>query len=142
MANLTIDATTVHLVRGGGEVLLTAPMAEAGTGGQYFRLNTTSGKLEKGNGLSTTELGTVAGVLLDSVPTVGLTGTIVLLKSNAIIDLGNALDGLAFDAPIYIGDTDATLSDTAGTSSRVVARVVPGFNTSATTPDKLAMLVP
>ena len=139
MGNLTIDATNVRLVRGGDTALFTGPVGEAATAGQYFRLNTSTGKLEKANGTSTTELGTVAGIMLASVTPVNFPGTIALLGSKAILDLGEALASLAFDAAVYIGDTDATLSDTAGTSSRVVGRVVPGWN--STTADKLLMLV-
>lgn len=138
MANLTV--TKCRLVRGSDEVLLTAPMAEASTAGQYNRLNTTTGQLEKGNGSSAGELGTVAGVLIDNEPLIGLTGSIVLLKSNAIIDLGEALVGLAFDASVFVSDTDATLADSAGTVSRIVGKVVPGF--AGATADKLLMLVP
>lgn len=139
MANLTIDATAVRLVRGSDEVLLTAPMGEAGTAGQYFRLNTTTGKLEKGNGTTTGEVGTVGGILLDSVATINLTGTIALRGSKAILDLGEAVAALAFDASVFLSDTDATLADTAGTVDTVLAKVVPGWN--ATTADKLVMLV-
>lgn len=139
MANLTIDATKVRLVRADAEDLLTAPVGEAGMAGQYYRLNTTTGKLEKGNGSSAAELGNVAGILIESVPTVNLTGTIALLDSNAILDLGEALAALAFNAPVYVSDTDATLADTAGTVSRVAGRVVPGW-ASGGTADKLFAL--
>jgi hypothetical protein len=139
MGNLTIDATAVRLVRGSDEVLLTAPMGEAGTAGQYFRLNTTTGKLEKGNGTTTGEVGTVGGILLDTVATINLTGTIALRGSKAILDLGEAVAAMAFDASVFLSDTDATLADTAGTVSTVLAKVVPGWN--ATTADKLVMLV-
>lgn len=141
MANLTIQVARVRLVRGDDNAILTLPMGEAGTGGQYFRLNTTSGKLEKGNGASAAELGTDAGILLDSVATINLTGTIARWQSGAILDLGDALDALAFDAAVFIGDTDATLSDTAGTVSRVMGRVIPNFANSGTTADKLLHMV-
>lgn len=136
MANLTI--TTARLVRGSDEVLITGPAGEVATPGQYFRLNTTTGKLEKGNGTTAGEVGAIGGVILSAVATVNLTATIAKRKSGAIIDLGEALAALAFDAPVYIGDTDATLSDTAGTVSTVIGRVVPGWN--ATTADKLLLL--
>lgn len=123
MGNLTIDATKVHIIQAPAEALWTGPIGETGTAGEYYRLNTTTGKMENGNGTSTTELGSIAGILIDSVATANLAGTVVLLGSKALIDLGDALDGLAYDAAVYIGDTDATLSDTAGTSSRVVGRV-------------------
>lgn len=141
MADLVIDATLVRLVRADAEDLFTAPVGEAGTAGQYFRLNTTTGKLEKGNGTSAAELGSLAGVLIESVATVNLTGTIALLDSNAILDLGEALAALAFDDPVYVSDTDATLASAAAdaTVDRIVGRVIPGW-ASGGTADKLFAL--
>jgi hypothetical protein len=138
MTALTV--TSCRLVRGSDEVLLTAPMGQAGTAGMYFRLNTTTGHLELGNGTTAGELGAVAGLLIDAEPLVGLTGTIVLINSDAIVDLGEALVGLAFDLPIYVSDTDGVLSDGAGDSTvdRIIGRVVPGW--AGATADKLLML--
>lgn len=141
MTALTIDPTKVRLVRHGNNDLVTAPVGETGTAGEYYRLNTTTGKLENGNATTPTELGRVAGILLDSVPTANLTGTIVLAGSGAILDLGDALNGLAFNAPVYVSDTDAGLADAAGTEEKIIGRVIPGFNTSSSTPDKLLMLI-
>ena len=138
MANLTVSKC--RLVRGDEDCLFTAPLGEAGTQGQYFRLNTTTGKLEKGNATTAAELGNVAGLLLDDEPTVNLEATIVLADSNAIVDIGNALDALAFDANVFVSDTDATIADTAGTVSRKLGDVLPAFGQSTTTPDKLLML--
>lgn len=136
MTNLTI--TVCRLVKGDEDAILTAAVGEAGTAGQYYRLNTTTAKLEHGNATTAPELGNVAGVLIDTESLVNIAGTIVLLDSNAIIDLGDAITGLAFNAPVYVSDTDATLADSAGTVSRIVGRVVPGLGN--TTPDKLLML--
>ena len=72
------------------------------------------------------------------MPTARLTGTIALLKSAAILDLGEALAALAYGAPVYLSDTDATLGTTAGTVSIVVGHVTPGWN--ATVADKLLIL--
>lgn len=141
MANLTLDASKVRLVRGSDEVLLTAPMLEAGTAGQYFRLATATSKLEKGNATSAGEVGTVGGILLDSVPTIGQTGTIVLRGSKAIVDLGEAVAGIAWDGSVFLSDTDATLADSAGTVSTVIAKVVPGWNNPSGVADKLVMMV-
>lgn len=141
MADLVIVVATVHIVRGSDEVLLTAPMLEAGTAGQYFRLATATGKLEKGNATAAGEVGTVGGVLLESVPTIGLPGTIVLRGSKAIMDLGDSIAALAWDAPVYLSDTDATLADSAGTVSTVIGRIVPGWNNATGVADKLVMLV-
>jgi hypothetical protein len=129
---LSITSADVHLVRATDNEIFTAPMGEAGTGGQYFRHNTTTGKLEKGNATSSTELGGLYGVLIDDAG-VGMPGTIAL--PGAIIDLGDALSAAAYDAPIYASDTDATLATSAGTVTRVVGRVLAAFG--ATTADKL-----
>jgi hypothetical protein len=139
MTDLTIDATKVRLVRHGNNDLETGPVGETGTAGEYYRLNTTTGKLENGNATTPTELGRIAGILLDSVPTANLTGTIVLAGSGAIIDLGDALDALAFNAPVYVSDTDGKIADSAGTEEKIIGRVVPGWN--ATTADKLLQLI-
>ncbi|HQY29980.1 MAG TPA: hypothetical protein PK691_01775 [Thermomicrobiales bacterium] len=40
--------------------------------------------------------------------------------------LGGFTFSQAYDAPIYLSDTDGTLADVAGTVSTVVGRVVPG----------------
>lgn len=138
MANLTIDASTVRIVQAADTALWTGPIGETGTGGEYYRLNTSTAKMENGNGTTTTELGNIAGILMDSVATANLTGTVVLLGSKALISLGDALDALAYDAPVYIGNTDATLSDTAGTESRVVGYVYGLFN--GATVDKVLYL--
>lgn len=138
MADLTIDATKVRLVRGSDNALMTAPVGETGTAGEYYRPNTSTGKLENGNATTTTELGNIAGILLDSVPTANLTGTIALLGSKAILDLGDALTSLAYGAPVYVSDTDAGLADAAGTVSRVAGYVWPAWN--STTADKLLYL--
>lgn len=139
MTNLVIDPLKVSLVRGSDEVLNTGPFAEVALGGQYFRLNKTSSKFEKGNATTVTELGRVGGIVLNSVPTVNLTGSIVLVGSNAIVDLGDALDALDYDDPVYVSDTDGGLADSPGTEEKIIGRVVPGYN--STTPDKLLQLI-
>jgi hypothetical protein len=126
-------------VRGSDEVLHTGPVGEVGTAGEYYRLNTTTGKLENGNATTAGEVGAgTSGILLTSVATANLTGSIALLKSGAIVDLGEALAGLAFGASVFISDTDATLADSTGTVSVVVGHVTPGWN--STTADKLLIL--
>lgn len=136
MTALTITAADVHLVRADDDQLLTLPVGEAHVAGQYVRLNTTTGKIELGNATSTTELGNTYGVAFEK-GSVGQANTMAL--PGAILDLGDALSSLAFDAPIYANDADGSLGDAAGTSSRVVARVIPGFGYP--TADKLARVV-
>lgn len=139
MADLTIDATKIRLVRGSDEVLHTGPVGETGLGGEYYRLNTATAKLENGNATTAAEVGAgTSGILLDSVATANLTGTIALLKSGAILDMGEALAALAFGDAVYLSNTDATLATTAGTVSVTVGHVTPGWN--FTTADKLLIL--
>lgn len=109
---------------------LHAPAAEAIIRGQYIRLDT-DGKWALGNGTTTGELGSTWGLAGDTV----VAGEGVTCFIDAIVNIGNGLSALAFDAPVYIGDTDGTLDTAAGTVSRVVGRVVPGW--AATTADKL-----
>jgi predicted RecA/RadA family phage recombinase len=53
-----------------------------------------------------------------------------------IVDLGDALDALAFGASVYLSDTNTgILGDVAGTVSKVVGTVIPGWG--ATAADKL-----
>lgn len=55
---------------------------------------------------------------------------------DGLLDVGEALVGLAPGAPIYLSDTDGTLATTAGTVTVIVGRVEPG-NTDSGTPDLL-----
>jgi hypothetical protein len=128
MGNLTITATTVKPV----QVLeqFTGPAGEAIAAGQYVRYNTTSGKIELGNGSSAAEA-RKGGLALGSVGA----GLPVTAVRRGIVDVGEALSGMAFDADVYLSDTDGTLATTAGTTSLVVGTVVPGW--AATTADKL-----
>lgn len=136
MANLTVTAADVALVVGDSEHQFTGPAAEAISAGQYVRLNTSSGKIALGNGTSAAEVGYTRGIALMSA---AANEALTMATAGAIVDLGDALDALAFDAAVYVSDTDGTLADAAGTTSSIVGRVVPGF--AATTPDKLLKLV-
>jgi hypothetical protein len=51
------------------------------------------------------------------------------------IDIGDALSALAYDADVFLSDTDGTLATTAGTVSKIIGTVVPAWG--ATTADKL-----
>lgn len=113
-------------------VQFSAPAAEAIEAGAPVRFDTSTGKFTNANGTTAPEA-RVFGIALKSVPAgMGLT---VLKKG--IVD-GFALAALAYDAAVYLSDTDGTLADTAGTVSVVVGRVVPGFATTlGTAADKL-----
>ena len=125
MANLTIVAADVSPV----VVIeqMTAPASETITAGDYVRLNTSTGKAEPGNGSTTAEVRR-GGIALTSA---GTNETVTYMKRGTV-DLGDALGTLAFDADIYVSDTDGLLADSAGTVSRVVGTVEAAWgNTSA-----------
>lgn len=130
-ANLTIVATAVKPV----QVMesFTGPAGEAITAGQYVRYNTTTGKIELGNGTSAAEA-RKGGLALGSVAA----GETVTAVRKGIVDLGNALADLTYDDDVFLSDTDATLADTAGTATLIVGTVVPAWGTS--TADKLLRL--
>ncbi len=125
MANLTITTVTPALVYD----QVTAPASEAITLAQYVRLST-AGKLEPGNGTDATE-SAKGGVALSTVGA----GETVTMVTDGYLDVGNALTAMAFNASVYLSDTDGTLATTAGTVSRVVGRVVAAWG--ATSADKL-----
>lgn len=128
MGNLSITAADVLPVD--VKEQFTGPAAEAIAAGQYVRYATASGKIELGNGTDAAEA-RKGGIALCSVAV----GERVTAVKKGIIDVGEALAGLAWDADVYLSDTDGTLATTNGTVTLVVGTVVPGWaNTSA---DKL-----
>jgi hypothetical protein len=129
MANLTIVAADVAPV----EVIeaFTGPAKEAILKGQYVRYNVTDGKIELGKGTETAEA-RKGGIAILGANAAGITITAV---RRGIIDIGDAMSALDFDADVFLSDTDGTLADTAGSVSLVVGTVVPAWN--ATTADKL-----
>lgn len=128
MGNLSITAADVTPVD--VKEQFTGPAAEAIAAGQYVRYATASGKIELGNGTDAAEA-RKGGIALRSVAA----GEQVTAVKKGIIDVGEALVGLAWDADVYLSDTDGTLATTNGTVTLVVGTVVPGWaNTSA---DKL-----
>lgn len=132
MTNLTITAADVALVPipGISYELFSGPCDEAITAGQYVRFNTSTGKITKGNA-STVAEARDGGVALNSAAA----GLVVEAVRFGYVDLGAAIDGLAYDADVYLSDTDGTLADSIGTVTKVVGTVVPGWG--ETTPDKL-----
>lgn len=133
MANLSITAANVAAVStpGGLYEAVTGPAAEAISAGQYCRLNVTSGTIELGNGTTAVEARS-GGVAISTANAANV--TITMLRKG-YIDVGNALSSLAYDADVYLSNTDGTLSSSAGTVSLVVATVVPSYG--ATTAEKM-----
>lgn len=130
MAALTVvaaDVTPVLVIE-----QLTGPTGEVLTAGQYTRLNTSTGKWELGNGTTSTEVGNIKGLTLTSASPAGEAVTVL---KRGLVDLGEALAGMAFGAPVYLSDTDGTLADAAGTVSTIIGYVVPAW--ASTTADRL-----
>jgi len=127
MANLTI--TTVHTVQVQQQVTLPASVAIAQ--GQYI-IEDTNGKWAIGNATTQGNVGRRAAIATKAVDAgMPLTGLV-----KGVMDVGNALSALAFDAQVFLSDTvGGVLADTAGTVSKVVGTVRPAWG--ATAADKL-----
>jgi hypothetical protein len=128
MTNLTITAANVAVVYPG--FVDNGIASEAITAGQAVRMSTTTGKWEKANATTYAEA-QVRGIALQSVAA-GVGFQIMMLGD---IELGDALSSLAYDANVYLSDTDGTLSDTTGTVVRLVGKVAPVLGES--TPRKV-----
>lgn len=133
MANITIDAGDVHVIR--LDEGITQPTGEAVGKGEYVRLNGTTGRLEYGNATTAGELGNLAGLTISTPPYLGAP---VTAMRKGLLNVGDALDALDFGAPVYVSDTDGTLADAAdGTVDLIVGYVYPIPNTyNGGTPDK------
>jgi len=119
MANLTAPtATAVNPV----EIIeqFTGPAAEDLVAGRYVRYNTTSGKIEYGK--ATTSAESRSGGIAMTSAAEGITLTAL---RKGIIDLGDILGDLGYDADVFLSDTDGRLADAAGSVSKVVGTVVP-----------------
>lgn len=137
MANITITAADVRVVKRADEHQFTAPMLEACTAGQYIRLDPSTGKLALGNATTTAEIGD--GYIAEHSRAVGEANT--ALKGPCVLDVGSALSGLNFGDAVYLSITDGTLATaTPGAygETKVVGYVVPGFGD--TTAKKLLRL--
>ncbi len=128
-----VTANAVRIV-GLPIIQLTIPGEESITAGQAARLSTT-GKLTKSNASTTTE-NRILGLASRTPEAIGL-GITVIRKG--FLD-GFDLSALAFDAPVYLSDTDGAISGTAGTVSTPIGRVVPGFAAGLAGVDKLLFI--
>ena len=124
MSNLSITAADVSIVS--FIEMYTLPTDEDINGGQYVRLNTTSGKWELGKATETAEAEKGGIAVKDADDGLALT---VMCKG--VLDLGEALVGLSFGDKIYLSDTDGTLATTTGTVSRQVGRVWPSWGSTS-----------
>jgi len=104
----------------------TAPAGVAITAGQMVTVDGTTGKLA----LAGATASGVFGVALHKAAA----GEPVTVLLQGVVDIGDALDGLGYNAPVYAGASGG-LDDTGATGSAIVGNVIPGFG--HTTPDKL-----
>ena len=129
MADIAVaTAGSIHVVTSIQQ--LTLPATEAIVAGAPVRIHT-DGKWTNANGTSTTE-NDVWGIATKSVAA----GEAVTAVRRGILD--GFTFSQAYNAPIYVSDTDGRLGDAAGTASKIVGRVVPGTaTTTGTAFDKL-----
>lgn len=124
-------AGSIHVVESIEQ--MTAPAAETILAGAPVRIDT-AGKFTNSNGTTTTE-NRVYGIA---------TASVIAGEALTAIRRG-VLDGFtftqAYDAAIYLSDTDGTLADAAGTVSTVVGRVIPAWATTVGTAADKVLLV-
>ncbi len=110
----------------------TYPAAEAIVAGAPIRLDTSNARWTNANGTTAPE----ARATHIATRTVAA-GEAVTGVRKCTLD-GYVLDAMAYDAAVYLSNTDGRLGDVAGTVSLVVGRVVPAFATTlGTAADKL-----
>ena len=137
MANLSlVTANKLEVVE--SILQFTLPTTEVVSPGHAARLDTSNGKLTKANGTTAPEA-RILGVTVGGVANIaGMPQTVI---RKGVID-GYDLSGLAYDAPVYLSDTDGALADAAGTVSVVVGRVIPASAVNlGTALDKLLLVV-
>lgn len=136
MANLTIVEADVAVVE---EIeSLTAPVAAAvvatllpgctavlDSNGEFVLGDGSEAATQYGAGLCVERCGRAAKVLYQG-----------------LVNLGDAITALAFNAKVYLSDDAGLLANGTGTVSHVVGRVVSKGGTNSTTNDKLLRLIP
>ena len=106
--------------------------AEAIGAGQAVRIDTANGKFTKSNATSAAEARTY-GIAVKTVAA----GEPVTAIRKGVLD-GVDISALAYDADVHLSNTDGALADAAGTTARIVGRVIGGANTTlGTAMDKL-----
>jgi hypothetical protein len=100
-------------------IQMTLPAGEAITAGEAVRIDTT-GKFTGANGTTTTE-NRIYGIATRAAAA----GQAVTAVRKGVLD--GFTFSQAYDAIIYLSDTDGTLADAAGTVSTIVGRVIPAW---------------
>lgn len=94
----------------------------------------TDGTVTPANGTSTTE-NNVEGFATVESDRVGQGITVV---RDGLLDIGNALSGVAIGAPLFSSDTDGQIATSAGSNSVIVGRCAAGWG--SLTSDKLFLV--
>lgn len=116
-------------------IQMTLPTDEAVTAGQLVKINTTTGKFTKANGTTSGE----ARVWGIATKTVAAGMPVTAVRKGVVT--GYNIDALAYDAPVYLSDTDGMPDTAAGTVSVVIGRVIPATGvTLGTAYDKLLQI--
>lgn len=116
-------------------IQMTLPTDEAVTAGQLVKINTTTGKFTKANGTTSGE----ARVWGIATKTVAAGMPVTAVRKG--VATGYNIDALAYDAPVYLSDTDGMPDTAAGTVSVVIGRVIPATGvTLGTAYDKLLQI--
>jgi hypothetical protein len=110
---------------------ITAPAGEAIALGAMVRFDVSTGYLTKANGTSAGEA-RACGIAVKAANFVNETITAV---RKGVVDIGSVLGDLAYDADVYLSDTDGKLDTATGSTTLIVGQVLPGLG--STTPDKL-----
>lgn len=133
MSDLSITAADVKAVKVWAQ--MTGPAEEAFSAGEAIRLNTSSGKLTPGNATSDAE----ARIIGVAIKTANVANEAVTIVKKGLLDVGNALTSVDYDAALYLSDTDGTIATgSSGTTTKVVGRCVPAWG--YTTADKLLLV--
>lgn len=124
-----VTAGKLHVVE--SIIQMTLPFGESLAIGDAVRIDS-NGKWTGANGTTTTE-NRIYGILVSKDPA-GAVGTAI---RKGVLD-GIDLSALAYNAAVYLSDTDKKLADAAGTVSTTVGRVIPATaTTTGTAYDKL-----
>jgi len=130
MANLTLDVAQVGAADPISADKLTLPAgASTLVAGDLVRIDTSTGKFVLAKA-TTAPNGRVYGMLVNGADRANCPVTAIRRGVVALDD--SALSGLAYDAPVYLSDTDGKAADAAGTVSVVIGRVIPLFANSGT----------
>lgn len=96
----------------------------------------TDGTVTPANGTDATEANVEGMACIES----DRVGQAITVMRDGLLDCGDVFDTIAIGTPIYLADTDGSLSDGAGDSTVdvIIGRVVPGWG--SLTADKLLLV--